>query len=47
MRVNELEFWTAGVGMPHATVKRARQAESEGWDGLGLVDSQNLAGDPL
>jgi 5,10-methylenetetrahydromethanopterin reductase len=27
-------------------VRQARQAEDEGWDGIGLVDSQNLAGDP-
>jgi 5,10-methylenetetrahydromethanopterin reductase len=27
-------------------VRQARQAEDEGWDGLGVVDSQNLAADP-
>ncbi len=32
--------------MPRSAVKQARRAEDEGWDGLGLVDSQNLAGDP-
>ncbi len=47
MGANSVEFWTSGVGMPRATVKRAVQAEREGWDGLGLVDSQNLAGDPF
>jgi 5,10-methylenetetrahydromethanopterin reductase len=41
-----VELWTSGVGLPHSTVRQARQAEDEGWDGLGLVDSQNLAGDP-
>ncbi len=40
------EFWTSGVGMPRSTVKQAKRAEDEGWDGIGLVDSQNLAGDP-
>ncbi|MEZ5230153.1 MAG: LLM class flavin-dependent oxidoreductase [Acidimicrobiales bacterium] len=40
------EFWTSGVGMPRSAVKQARRAEDEGWDGIGLVDSQNLAGDP-
>jgi 5,10-methylenetetrahydromethanopterin reductase len=39
------EFWTAGVGLPRSTVRQARRAEEEGWDGLGLVDSQNLAAD--
>jgi len=43
----KLELWTAGVGIPGATVRAARRAEDEGWDGLGLVDSQNLAGDPF
>ena len=42
-----LELWTSGVGLPRSTVRQARQAEDEGWDGLGLVDSQNLAGDPF
>lgn len=32
--------------MPRSAVKQAKRAEDEGWDGLGLVDSQNLAGDP-
>jgi 5,10-methylenetetrahydromethanopterin reductase len=42
-----VELWTSGVGLPRSTVRQARQAEDEGWDGLGLVDSQNLAGDPF
>jgi 5,10-methylenetetrahydromethanopterin reductase len=41
-----LEIWTGGVGIPGATARLARRAEDEGWDGIGLVDSQNLAGDP-
>jgi 5,10-methylenetetrahydromethanopterin reductase len=44
--VTALEVWTSGVGLPRSTVRQARQAEDEGWDGIGLVDSQNLAGDP-
>jgi 5,10-methylenetetrahydromethanopterin reductase len=39
------EMWVAGVGIPGLTVRQARRAEDEGWDGIGLVDSQNLAGD--
>ena len=42
-----VEVWTSGVGLPRSTVRQARQAEDEGWDGIGLVDSQNLAGDPF
>jgi 5,10-methylenetetrahydromethanopterin reductase len=41
-----VEIWTGGVGIPGATARLARRAEDEGWDGIGLVDSQNLAGDP-
>ena len=42
-----VELWTSGVGLPRSTVRQATQAEDEGWHGLGLVDSQNLAGDPF
>ena len=42
----EMELWTAGVGLPGLGVRQARRAEEQGWDGIGLVDSQNLAGDP-
>ena len=41
------EAWIAGVGLPRSTVRQARRAEHEGWDGIGLVDSQNLAADPF
>src|SRR3954454_6871601 len=44
--MSTVELWTSGVGLPRSTVRQARQAEDEGRDGLGLVDSQNLAGDP-
>jgi 5,10-methylenetetrahydromethanopterin reductase len=40
------EVWATTAGIPGYTVKAARRAEEEGWDGIGLVDSQNLAGDP-
>lgn len=40
------EVWTASVGLPGYTAKAARRAEADGWDGIGVVDSQNLAGDP-
>jgi 5,10-methylenetetrahydromethanopterin reductase len=41
-----VELWTAGVGLPGWGVRQARRAEEEGWDGIGFVDSQNLAADP-
>lgn len=38
-------LWTLGVGIPGLAVRQAERAEASGWDGLALVDSQNLAGD--
>lgn len=40
-----LELWTNGAGMPSAFARRARRAEADGWDGITIVDSQNLSGD--
>ena len=40
-----LEFWTNGAGMPPAFVQRAQRAEAAGFDGITIVDSQNLSGD--
>jgi 5,10-methylenetetrahydromethanopterin reductase len=42
-----VEVWTTGAGVPGFGVRQARRAEDEGWDGIGFVDSQNLAGDPF
>ena len=41
-----VEVWTMGVGLPGLTTMQAERAEAVGFDGLLLVDSQNLAGDP-
>ena len=41
-----LELWTTGAGVPGYAARAAARAESEGWDGIGMVDSQNLVGDP-
>ncbi len=41
-----LQLWCAGAGIPRFTARAAQRAEAQGWDGIGLVDSQNLAGDP-
>lgn len=40
-----IEFWTNGAGMPSAFVRRAQRAEAAGFDGITIVDSQNLSGD--
>lgn len=41
-----LEFWSAGASSPSRVASLAHRLEEEGWDGLALVDSQNLAPDP-
>lgn len=41
-----LQIWSAGASTPGRVTGLARRLEDEGWDGLALVDSQNLAPDP-
>jgi 5,10-methylenetetrahydromethanopterin reductase len=41
-----VEIWTTGAASPRGIVKLARRVEENGWDGLAVVDSQNLSGDP-
>ena len=41
-----MEFWTATVAAPTRSADFARQAQARGWDGMLVVDSQNLSGDP-
>jgi 5,10-methylenetetrahydromethanopterin reductase len=41
-----MEFWTSNVAAPTRSADFARQAEALGWDGMLVVDSQNLSGDP-
>jgi 5,10-methylenetetrahydromethanopterin reductase len=40
-----LEVWATGAGVPGLAARDAAAAEQAGYDGLALVDSQNLAGD--
>lgn len=42
-----LEFWTHARTLPRMVGPAARQAESEGWSGATLGDSQNMSGDPF
>lgn len=39
------EHWTVGVASPRRISATAERAEADGWDGLAVVDSQNLSGD--
>lgn len=41
-----IEIWSAGAASPTRIGDTARRVEDGGWDGLALVDSQNLAPDP-
>ena len=41
-----IEIWTTAAASPRGIVKLAREVEERGWDGLVVVDSQNLSGDP-
>ena len=42
----EAEFWTSTVAAPGRSSRFAAAAEAAGWTGMGVVDSQNLSGDP-
>jgi 5,10-methylenetetrahydromethanopterin reductase len=44
--VASAEIWTTGIAWPGVIERAARAAESAGFDGMTVVDSQNLAGDP-
>lgn len=41
------ELWTHAVASPRGVMKIAADLEAKGWDGLCVVDSQNLSGDPF
>jgi 5,10-methylenetetrahydromethanopterin reductase len=40
-----VSIWTNGAGMPRVVAERAKEAEAAGFDGMTVVDSQNLSGD--
>ena len=41
-----MEFWTWTVAEPTGMTVLARRIEAQGWDGIGVGDSQSLTGDP-
>src|SRR5438445_6631084 len=45
--MSRMEVWTVGSSYASAAPRAAVRAEAQGWDGLLVVDSQNLAGDPF
>jgi 5,10-methylenetetrahydromethanopterin reductase len=42
-----VELWTQGISHPSVAARAAVRAEAAGWDGMFVVDSQNLAVDPF
>ena len=42
-----VEFWTVGIAHASIAPRAAVRAEAAGWDGMYVVDSQNLSGDPF
>jgi 5,10-methylenetetrahydromethanopterin reductase len=40
-----MEIWTTGISLPGIAARMATRAEAAGFDGMVIVDSQNLAGD--
>ncbi len=41
-----IEFWTTGIAHAQVAARAAARAEAAGFDGMVVVDSQNLSGDP-
>ncbi len=41
-----MQFWTTQVASARGAQRMAQEVEAAGWDGLLVVDSQNLSGDP-
>jgi 5,10-methylenetetrahydromethanopterin reductase len=41
-----MQLWTTGVASARASARTAQEIEAAGWDGMLVVDSQNLSGDP-
>lgn len=42
-----IECWTTGIAHAAVAPRAAERAEAAGWDGMYVVDSQNLSGDPF
>ncbi len=41
-----MQLWTTGVASARSAARTAEENEAAGWDGMLVVDSQNLSGDP-
>lgn len=47
MATAAVEYWTTGIAHVDLAPRAAARAEAAGFDGLVVVDSQNLSGDPF
>jgi 5,10-methylenetetrahydromethanopterin reductase len=45
-RGRNVQLWTTGVASARGAARTAQEIEAAGWDGMLVVDSQNLSGDP-
>src|SRR5436190_15207059 len=43
---DRMQLWTTQVASARGAQRMAQEVEAAGWDGLLVVDSQNLSGDP-
>jgi 5,10-methylenetetrahydromethanopterin reductase len=41
-----MQLWNTGVASARGAMRQAQELEAAGWDGMLVVDSQNLSGDP-
>ena len=41
-----MQLWTTGVASARGSARTAQEIEAAGWDGMLVVDLQNLSGDP-
>ena len=41
-----MQLWITGVASARSAARSAQEVEAAGWDGMLVVDSQNLSGDP-
>ena len=41
-----MQLWMTTVAAARSAARTAQEIEAAGWDGMLVVDSQNLSGDP-
>ena len=46
LKEEDVQLWTTTVASARGSARAAQEIEAAGWDGMLVVDSQNLSGDP-